>query len=179
MALFTYVDNSNVWIEGMRISAVRKGLVADIAEASERGVTDSSWNYSFGGLYEAVCPADLIEIGRAALFGSYKPPKDDVIWKFAERPGFDVVLFERQYGEKQVDVEVALQMSDDSRDLMQPGDKVVLVSGDQDFVPAISRLADRGFPTTVVFWEHATATALREAAADFFPLDPVFDRLTR
>jgi hypothetical protein len=26
MALFVYVDNSNVWIEGMRVSAVRKGV---------------------------------------------------------------------------------------------------------------------------------------------------------
>jgi hypothetical protein len=34
MALFVYVDNSNVWIEGMRVSAVRKGLAESPKDAS-------------------------------------------------------------------------------------------------------------------------------------------------
>jgi hypothetical protein len=56
MALFVYVDNSNVWIEGMRISAVRKGMAADAKDAMNRKITDQGWTYDFGKLYQAICP---------------------------------------------------------------------------------------------------------------------------
>lgn len=59
------------------------------------------------------------------------------------------------------------------------GDKVVLVSGDRDYVPTIESLKSRGIPTTVVFWNHATAVDLRTKAADFADLEPLFDHLTR
>ncbi len=53
--LFSYVDNSNVWIEGKRVQAVKQGLVKDPYEAMKCKVS-SSWSYDFGQLHELVSP---------------------------------------------------------------------------------------------------------------------------
>jgi NYN domain-containing protein len=175
MALFVYVDNSNIWIEGMRVSAARKGLAASLQDAMDRQILDRGWSYDFGCLYSAVCP-DTAQIGRSSLFGS-RPPPNDSLWALAEEQGFEVHVFDRSFGrEKEVDVAIATQMTADSYEYMkhERGDRVVLVSGDRDYVPTIEHLAKRGFKTTVVFWEHATAVDLR-TVADFFALDPLFE----
>jgi len=78
-------------------------------------------------------------------------------------------------------VAIATQMMADSYEHMRAdrGDRVVLLSGDRDYVPTVKSLSARSLPTTVVFWQHATAHDLRDAADDFVPLDPLFDHLTR
>lgn len=181
MALFVYVDNSNVWIEGMRVSAVRKGQAVDLPDALARRVTDQAWAYDFGHLYHAICP-DTAQIGRSSLFGS-RPPANDSLWDLARKEGFEVEVFDRNFSnkEKEVDIAIATQMMADSYEYMkrERGDRVVLVSGDRDYLPTIENLAKRGFPTTVVFWQHATAGDLRSKAADFFDLTPLFQHLTR
>lgn len=181
MVLFVYVDNSNVWIEGMRVSAVRKGLAKSAVDAMDRKVTDQSWTYDFGKLYQAVCP-DTAMIGRSSLFGS-RPPENDSLWDLARNEGFDVVLFDRNYSnkEKEVDVAITTTIVEDSYEYMKAdrGDRVVLVAGDRDYVPAIKSLHRRSLPTSVVFWSHATAKDLRAAADDYTDLDPLFDYLSR
>lgn len=181
MVLFVYVDNSNVWIEGMRVSAVRKGLASSPSDAMDRKVTDHDWAYDFGRLYEAVCPSTA-QIGRSSLFGS-RPPANDSLWQLAQSAGFEVTVFDRNFSnkEKQVDSAITTQILEDSFQHMRPerGDRVVLLAGDRDYLPPIESLKKRGLPTTVVFWDHATARDLREQADDFSPLDPLFDHITR
>lgn len=180
MALFVYVDNSNVWIEGMRVSAVRNGMAADSRDAMNRQVTDRNWSYDFGRLYQAVCP-QLEQIGRASLFGS-RPPKNDSLWQLAKNAGFHVEVFDRNYNnqEKEVDVAIATQMVADSYEYMkiERNDRVVLLSGDRDYLPSVKQLSSRGFPTSVVFWEHATSVDLRNGADNFARLDDLFEHLT-
>lgn len=181
MVLFVYVDNSNVWIEGMRVSAVRAGMAPDLYAAMNDHITDHNWSYDFGKLYGAVCPDDA-QIGRSSLFGS-RPPQNDHLWDMARNGGFEVFVFDRNYSnkEKEVDVAIATQMMEDSFLYMKPerNDRVVLLSGDRDYVPTLKSLAGRGIPTTVVFWQHATSHDLKDAADDFFGLDSVFDAITR
>lgn len=179
MSLFVYVDNSNLWIEGMRLSAVRKGLAQSITDAINRDVTDHNWTYDFGKLYQALCPAGH-KIGRASLFGS-RPPVNDSLWQLAENHGFEVHVFDRNFSnkEKQVDVAIATQMMADSYERMQPGDKAVLVSGDRDYLPTVQSLDQRGLPTVVAFWQHATGRELKQAPIDYFNLDGIFDHLSR
>lgn len=180
MVLFVYVDYSNLWIEGMRLSAVRKGMAPSVREAMRDRITDQSWRLDFGRLYSAVCPDDA-QIGRSSLFGS-RPPDDDSIWKIARDRGFEVKVFNRNAfnKEKGVDMEMGLQIIDDCYEHMsqERGDRLVLVSGDQDFLPVVRRLASRGVKTTAVFWEHATATNLKTGVDDFFSLDSLFDFIT-
>ncbi|KHE73757.1 hypothetical protein AS25_10860 [Kocuria marina] len=179
MTFYVYVDNSNLWIEGMRVSAVRKGMAASAAEAMRKNITDRSWTYDFGKLYQAICP-DTAMIGRSILFGS-RPPKDDSIWELARRQGFEVKTYDRNAGnkEKQVDAAITTMMVADSFKHMKDGDEVVLVSGDRDYLPPIEELRDRGFPTTVVFWEHATGKELKQEPVTYMALDPLFDYLTK
>lgn len=181
MALFVYVDNSNVWIEGMRVSAVRRGMAANLIEAMNKQVSDQTWTYDFGHLYQAVCP-DTAQIGRSSLFGS-RPPENDTLWDLARREGFEVFTYDRNFSnkEKEVDVAIATQIVEDSFLHMKPErhDRVVLVSGDRDYLPTIESLRSRGIPTTVVFWKHATAVDLRTKADDFSDLEPLFGYLTR
>lgn len=181
MVLFVYVDNSNVWIEGQRVSAVRRGLAKSIKDAMDRGVVDHEWSYDFGQLYRAVCPEDS-PIGRSSLFGS-RPPPNDSLWDMARQVGFEVFTFDRNFKnkEKEVDVAIATQMMEDSYEHMRSdrGDMVVLIAGDRDYVPTLESLRKRGFRSLVVFWEHATARDIRDAADDYSPLEPLFEHLTR
>ncbi|MGZ8707315.1 MAG: hypothetical protein ACXW0R_08025 [Gaiellaceae bacterium] len=64
MANFVYVDNSNVWIEGMHVSA-RRGLAPDIWTAQDEKITDGDWRIDFGKLY-SIAGGDIV--GRAVLF---------------------------------------------------------------------------------------------------------------
>ncbi|WP_219618454.1 NYN domain-containing protein [Brevibacterium iodinum] len=173
------MDNSNVWIEGMRISAVRKGLAKSTTDAMNRKITDHDWSYDFGKLYELICPPDQM-IGRSSLFGS-RPPANDSIWNLARAHGFEVFLFDRNAAnkEKQVDVAISTQIMEDSFQHMKDGDRLLLVSGDRDYLPTIESLRNRGFPARVAFWEHATGNELKQAPIDYIPLDPAFDYITR
>lgn len=181
MVLFVYVDNSNVWIEGQRASAVAKGIAPDAWTAQEKGIIDSGWRYDFGRLYDLACPSGTA-IGRSILFGS-RPPPNDSLWERARSEGFEVEVFDRSPSgrEKEVDTGIVTMMVEDSFQYMQAGrgDMAVLLAGDRDYVPMVESLSRRGIGTRVVFWEHATARALQEAASEFVPLDPHLSEIAR
>jgi hypothetical protein len=46
--LFVYVDSSNLWIEGQRLSAVRRPMAVDAVAAMKRGIVDHDWRIDFG-----------------------------------------------------------------------------------------------------------------------------------
>ena len=83
MADFIYVDNSNLFIEGKRVSAVARGLAMNIYEAMNNRILDYDYTLSFGRLHEFVAGTDKAQIARAVLFGS-RPPPNDSIWKYAK-----------------------------------------------------------------------------------------------
>ena len=91
MARFIYVDNSNLWIEGQRLAAVKSKLSRNIVEAMNNDIVDYGWKYDFGELHRLTCPPGQ-EIGRLALFGSTPPPNDS-LWRLAEQKGFEVVCW--------------------------------------------------------------------------------------
>lgn len=177
--LFAYVDNSNVWIEGQRIQAVRQGLARDPYDAMNRKVR-APWSYDFGRLYELVCPLGT-KVGRSILVGS-RPPANDSVWERARSEGFEVEVFSRNVAnkEKQVDSSIVTAMLDDSYSYMESdrGDMAVLVAGDGDYIPSMRSLQRRGLRVRVVFWRHATSRELRDTADEFVELDSHFDRLT-
>lgn len=177
MASFVYVDNSNVWIEGMRVSAVQRGLAPDMATAQTEKIVDYGWKLDFGALY-AIAGGEVV--GRAVMYGS-KPPPNDSLWRAAEHGGFEVIVFERNVSnrEKKIDTQLTADVIADSYEWMKEGrDEVRLVAGDADYVPLIEKLEARGFPCVVVFWEHASRE-LKESANAFVSLDPHLDDLMR
>ncbi|TLW89220.1 NYN domain-containing protein [Saccharomonospora piscinae] len=181
MTLYVYVDNSNIWIEGQRIQAVRSGKACDIRTALEQKLY-AHWTYDFGRLYDLLCPAGQA-VGRSILFGS-RPPENDSIWQKVRDADFEVETFDRSTftnREKQVDIGLSTKMLDDSYEYMNPanGDMAVLAAGDADFLPATQSLQRRGLKVRVVSWSHAVSHKLRDTADEFVALDPHFDHLSR
>lgn len=177
MANLLYVDNSNVWIEGMHVSAVRNGIAPDLWTAQDSKICDYGWKIDFGKLFQ-FAGGDKADVKRAALFGS-RPPPNDSLWEAAKRKGFEVVVYDRSVKnrEKKIDTDIVATMMEDSFTILDPkADEMTLVAGDADYVPAIEKLRKRGIVFHVVFWAHA-ARELREAATKFVALDPYLDHL--
>lgn len=178
MADYVYVDNSNLYIEGRRVSAVQQGLATDIYDAMDNGILDHGYTISFGKLHEFLCGTEKRSIKRAALFGS-RPPPNDGIWTFAKKAGFELHLEDRNIKnkEKKIDTGVATLITKDAyKHGVVAEDVFVLVSGDADYVPTINELRKDGYFVEVVFWDHA-AKELRDVASRFVPLNKHLDHL--
>ena len=135
---YTYVDNSNVFIEGQRTSAVATGKAIDIADAISRRIYDYTWQLDYGKLHQFLCGEDH-EIGCAKLWGS--PPPNDSFWNTVASKGWQVKTYERSHGkEKKVDVAIAIQCMKDSAKLDKLNSEILLVAGDKDFVPLVQDL---------------------------------------
>ncbi len=167
-----YLDNSNVFIEGQRVLAARKGrgrLTTDL---------DKDYRLDFGKLIEIVCgfKADL---GKLMFYGSEPPPTDSV-WKAAKQYGFKNKIFQRSKHnkEKMVDTQLTVDLMKDIYTELDPTtDRIIIVAGDADYVPAIQAARDRGFHVKVAFWSHASA-AIKKAASEFHSLNGHLSDLT-
>lgn len=171
VADWIYVDNSNVFIEGQRVSAVQAGMALDIWDALNNKILDHDYRMSFGKLYTFVAGTDPEETARAMLFGS-RPPVNDAIWDLAKKAGFEVVTHDRNAAnkEKKIDTGIVAALTRDAYRNAGEGDVFTIVSGDSDYVPAVEQLIADGFQVDVVFWEHA-ARELREACSNFISLN--------
>ncbi len=175
---FIYMDNSNVFIEGQRVSAVRQGLARNIIEAMNWKITDSSYRLDFGKLHRFTAGDDPTKIKRSVLFGS-RPPDNDKIWETAKRAGFEPKIVDRNAAnkEKKIDTGIVTEMMRDAYTKMNPNDDVItLVAGDADYVPTIDCLRGDGYKVEVFFWNHASQE-LKNACDRFVPLDEYIDHL--
>lgn len=175
MTTYVYVDNSNIFIEGRRISAVKKGMAKNIYEAMGSLIVDPAWNMDYGRLYEFLCGDDAV----ARLWGS--PPPGDSFWNMLERKGFQTTVYDKNFSnhEKKVDVAIGHRMTKDAYTVIDKNkDELLLVSGDADFIPVITDLISEGYKVEVAFWGHA-AREVREAASKFISLDTYHDHFTR
>lgn len=177
MSDWIYVDNSNVFIEGQRVSAVAKGMALNIYDAIDNRVLDFTYRMSFGKLYSFVAGDDRAATARAMLFGS-RPPENDAIWDMAKRAGFEVVTHDRNVAnkEKKIDTGIVAALTRDAYRNAKAEDVFTIVAGDSDYVPAIEALRGDGFQVEVVFWDHA-ARELKQAASRFVSLNPHLDLL--
>lgn len=179
MANLLYVDNSNVWIEGMHVAAVESGMAPDIWSAQTNKICDTSWKLDFGRLFH-FAGGEREDVKRAVLFGS-RPPPNDSLWDAAKRKGFEVVVYDRNVKnrEKKIDTDIVATMVQDSYELLDPkNDEMTLVAGDADYVPMIEKLRARAVNVHVVFWSHASRE-IREAATKFISLNPFLNHLRR
>lgn len=180
MAEFVYVDNSNVFIEGQRVSAVQIGKAMNVYDAMKNRILDTSYRLDFGKLHEFVAGNEPSKIKRAMLFGS-RPPSNDCLWAMAKRAGFEVVVEDRNVAnkEKKIDTGLCVAMTRDAYTRAdRKSDTLTLVAGDGDYVPVVRQLVEDGYNVDVVFWEHASGE-LKRACCNFIPLDDRLDDLSR
>lgn len=74
----------------------------------------------------------------------------DGFWNMLRSKGFNTKIFERTYGEKEVDTEIIALGLDAIRD-KEPG-RFILMSGDKDMGPLIGRAHDAGWKTEIWTW---------------------------
>lgn len=143
------VDNSNIWIEGMKYSAKIKGL-PNGPDGQEP--CDYSWRIDFGKLLGLV--AEGKKIRKAILVGS-RPPKNDSLWQAAKRNGFDVIVNDRnsQNKEKSVDTKL-VALGAKILYTTEPATLKVL-SGDSDFVPLLELAEENDWESEI--WAFSNA----------------------
>lgn len=165
------VDNSNIFIEGMKFSARQKGVQATAGQSEP---VDWSWRIDFGALLKEV--ANGHKIIRAILVGSTPPPNDSV-WKAATSQGFDVTTYERsRSGEKAVDTE--LVASGLKVIYKHPNTAVLkLLSGDRDFIPLIKCAYEEGWETELWGFQESISYEMSFMVNRTMFLDSVFDRI--
>jgi uncharacterized LabA/DUF88 family protein len=179
MAEFVYVDNSNVFIEAQRVSAVSKSMAMNMYDAMKNKVLYPSYRLDFGKLHSFVAGNDPSKIKRAMLFGS-RPPRNDSLWRIAASVGFEPIIEDRnaQNKEKRIDTGIVAAMTKDAyTQVDKAADTITLVGGDGDYVPPVRQLVQDGYEVKVVFWGHASGE-LQNTGCKFVCLDEHLSRLS-
>ena len=171
MADWIYVDNSNLFIEGRRVSAIKTGIARDINDAFDNGIFDSDYRISFGKLYRFITGSYQAESSRAVVFGSGSL-ENEKVRVMAEGAGFEVKTHSRNLSnrEKKVDTDITTEMVRDAYRNAAVGDTFNLVAGDKDYVPPVERLISDGMKVDVIFWDHA-ARELKDVCSNFISLN--------
>ncbi|MES1951999.1 hypothetical protein S4A8_14140 [Salinisphaera sp. S4-8] len=178
MSEFVYVDNSNIFIEGKRVSAVESGMAMNIYEAMENKILDNSYKIDFGRLHHFIAGENDNVIKRCVLFGS-RPPPNDTLWQIARKAGFEVIVEDRNVAnkEKRIDTGIVAAMTKDAYTMAdKKEDTITLVAGDGDFIPCVEQLVGDGYRVEVVFWNHASSD-LKDACSKFVELNPILNHL--
>jgi uncharacterized LabA/DUF88 family protein len=177
-----YVDNSNVYAEGCRVSAVSKRFqgITNIIDAMNNGITDYGWHLDYVELYKVIQEVSQLPIEFAKLWGS--PPPNDPFWQYLKTQKFDVTIFEKNIAgrEKKVDPAITHQITKDAYSgvIDKKEDVIILLAGDTDYVPVTEDLVLEGYTFIVLFWDHA-GMELKTKAPKFVSLNQYFERLTK
>ena len=106
---------------------------------------------------------DEIDIDvKVNLFGSTPPPVDTV-WAAIKSRNVKVMTFVRSTWtgrEKQVDTSIGLDSALQASDDLHAGirSEFMILSGDRDLYPAVTKIMQRGFPVHVWPWKNALAS---------------------
>jgi uncharacterized LabA/DUF88 family protein len=174
---YVYIDNSNVYKEGCRISAVNKSFqgIKNIKEAINRGIIDYGWYLNYVELYELIEKLLQVPLAFAKLWGSpvqyIKTQKFDVM-EFAG----NILDFEK----RRVDIVITHRMTKDAYSgvIDKENDIMILLAGDIAYVPLIDGLVSDGFKVCILFWDHIE-NELRKKASAFISLNRYFEKLTK
>jgi uncharacterized LabA/DUF88 family protein len=95
----------------------------------------------------------------------------------AKKAGFEPVIVDRNYGnkEKGVDTQLVVDMLSDSMEADPKEDVFILIAGDADYIPVIRKIKSRNFRVQVLFWNHASIELKKETT--FVSLDGYFNEI--
>jgi len=158
MSVYIFCDNSNIYIEGQWAAGRADGM---------RG-PNTEFRIDYGQLL-MVC-ADNRRVAQAKLYGSVPPPNDS-LWRAMEKQGWDVKTIQRNQADKEkgLDIEIALDMYELSREVTPPA-TMVLLAGDGDYQTLIPRLQAKGWKVEIAFYENV-ALSIKTLADRFVSLE--------
>ncbi|PKK56689.1 hypothetical protein RhiirC2_799511 [Rhizophagus irregularis] len=98
----------------------------------------------------------VLESDNPVIVSSH-PLLNDSIWRKIEDFGYRVSVFDKNYAfqEKEVDNELGLSISNAIQEYKRPG-IIVLVAGDGNYRPALTRALLRDWIIEIWFWDHVT-----------------------
>ncbi|CAB4474294.1 unnamed protein product [Rhizophagus irregularis] len=143
-----FVDNSNIEIEGKKLISVLES------------VYENQLYIDYGRLLKILLNGR--QIGDDPVIVGSRPLPNDSIWRKIEDFGYRVSVFDKNYAfqEKKVDNELGLSISDAIQEYKRPG-IIVLVAGDGDYRPALTRALLRDWIVEIWFWDHAMSQRLK------------------
>jgi uncharacterized LabA/DUF88 family protein len=157
VSIYIFCDNSNIFIEGQWAAGRADGMKGPNTE----------FRIDYGQLLSVCAGGRRVE--QAKLYGSV-PPANDSLWRYIQKQGWNVKTMERNLAnkEKGLDLEIALDMNDLSRDV--PAATMLLLAGDGDYLSLIPRLQQRGWKVEIAFYQNV-ALSIRTLADCFIPLE--------
>ena len=148
--LYAFVDNSNVLIEGRRFAQMKRRGRSKLSH-----FTDDRYSIDWGKFLYIVKEQDSRGLADIPVLYGSRPPNEDSVWNRIRDDGFDVKLFDRNIRnkEKGVDMEMGMDIAKLIYGDITPG-IIVIAAGDADYVPAVQRAKDAGWPVEVWFWSN-------------------------
>ena len=168
-----FVDNSNVKIEGGRLSYAKR------FNNGRRGLqVDEKYEIDWGKYLHLVKSRGNRLLAQVpTLYGS-RPPPDDSVWQEIRKEGFDVRLFDRNIRDKEKGVDMEMGMDVVERLFeVNPPETIVIAAGDADFKGIVERAKKRGWNVEVWFWGNAAHDM--QVATTFVDLDKAFEYLRK
>ena len=154
--VFIYVDDSNMWIEAKKLAANKLNL---------KCIEDPRLRLDIGKVTDVI--ANNRKVAWGILYGSEPPPIDSVWQKIRER-GWKVITTQRSSftgKEKQVDHQMVADITELVSGCIVKG-KIVMVSGDADMIPAISKSLQMKWSTEIWMWGNGVSNALKQLAEE-------------
>jgi len=141
-----------LWIEGKKAYAALNGM---------KSVECPQWRIRMAALKNCSVGSRTVLPGGGKLFGSVPPPSPQLWEGFSKY--FTVTTYARNFytkKEKEIDVDFALSAQEFAFE--NPSATIILVGGDRDFTPLLTRLARRGHFIEVWGWKRAYARRILE-----------------
>ena len=168
-----FVDNSNVKIEGGRLSFANR-----FNHGQRCPKVDEKYELDWGKFLHLVKSRGNRLLAQVPILYGSRPPPDDTIWKEIRSEGFDVKLFDRNIRDKEKGVDMEMGMDVVERLFeVSPPETLVIAAGDADFKGMIGRAQKKGWSVEVWFWGNAAHDM--QTAATFVNLDKAFDYLRK
>ncbi|PRP77922.1 hypothetical protein PROFUN_08456 [Planoprotostelium fungivorum] len=155
-----FVDNSNLWIEGMKVAARAAGLETE---------QDPRWRIFPSKLHQLICNGRRATFAK--LWGSIPPPNPALWDKIGEI--FEVDVSKRSSWtnrEKQVDVKIGhcagRHLERVVANHLQLNTVFVIVSGDGDFKDTVEEIIKEGIRVEVWSWRSSLSEGIRSIEDD-------------
>lgn len=171
--VYVFVDNSNLWIEAKFNLGTKFKRGRLYTERRRNG----QWEWTTLSIEHGLLLKRVLSgrsLGADPLLVGSRPPLNDSLWERIRQQGFSVVVYDRNPNnkEKQVDVELATQMTE-TIFTKEPA-TIVFIGGDVDLLPPLRRALERKWKVELWFWEGSVAGELRDVATRFYRLEDCY-----
>ena len=153
--VWIYVDDSNIWIEAMKLVNKKRKFKTS---------QDYRIRLDIGRLTEAV--ADGRAVAKGFLYGS-EPPPIDTVWRKIEELGWKVDRKKKHPitgKEKKVDTQLVADITERACNTPEHDrTTIIIIAGDADVKPAIDKILKyKGWKVEVYMWKGAMARELKD-----------------